>query len=68
MSSSGTKLSRRNVFVGAATAGALGTAATLLPRTAQPPGTTPEAKPAPERGGGYRVTDHVLRYYDTTRT
>jgi len=45
----------------------LAAAASLLP-TAQ--GTTePEAaaRPTPERGGGYSLTDHVKQYYKTTR-
>ena len=25
------------------------------------------AKPAPDKGGGYQVTQHVLDYYQTTR-
>jgi hypothetical protein len=24
-------------------------------------------KPAPEKGGGYQLTEHVLRYYQTTK-
>jgi hypothetical protein len=28
---------------------------------------TAAAKPAPEQGGGYQVTQHVLDYYQTTR-
>ena len=26
----------------------------------------PQAKEPPERGGGYHVTEHVKRYYQTT--
>ena len=26
-----------------------------------------KAKTAPEKGGGYSLTDHVQRYYKTTR-
>jgi hypothetical protein len=26
-----------------------------------------EVKPAPERGGGYSLSEHVKRYYKTTR-
>jgi hypothetical protein len=27
----------------------------------------PEPKPAPEKGGGYSLSEHVKRYYKTTR-
>ena len=27
----------------------------------------PEPKPAPTRGGGYSLSDHVQQYYKTTR-
>lgn len=59
-------VSRRTLFAGAGTAGAVAAAATLLP------GITPQAEPAPQakeppaRGGGYHVTDHVKRYYRST--
>jgi len=68
MSQAKAKLSRRTLFAGAGTAGALVAAATVLPRVVEQPAAIPEAKPAPERGGGYQLTDHVLRYYKTTRT
>jgi hypothetical protein len=67
MSQPGNKLSRRTIFTGAATAGALGAATALLPRTGQPPTTATPPQPAPEGGGGYQVSDHVLKYYKTTR-
>lgn len=67
MSQSHSKLSRRTLFAGAGTAGALAAAATLLPRAAQQPETVAaEPKPAPEKGGGYQLTEHVKRYYKTT--
>lgn len=61
------KLSRRTVFAGAGTAGALAAAAALLPKApadAPPVATKPEGDDAK---GGYQVTQHVLRYYQTTR-
>jgi hypothetical protein len=62
------RLSRRQVFAGAGTAGALAAVAAVAP-LAEPQSKEqqPEAAPAPEKGGGYRVTQHVLRYYQTTR-
>ena len=60
-------LSRRKVFAGAGTAGALAAAAVVLPlgRTAEPVALA--VKAVPEKGGGYQVTQHVLDYYQTTR-
>ena len=68
MSQPKSKLSRRTLFAGAGTAGALAAAATVLPRVVQEAESLPESKPAPpERGGGYQLTDHVKHYYKTTR-
>jgi hypothetical protein len=39
----------------------------VLPRVAGQEAPPAESKPAPERGGGYQLTDHVQRYYKTTR-
>lgn len=59
------KLSRRTLFVGAGTAGALTAAATLLPGALQET-PAPVAKQPPAKGGGYHVTEHVKRYYRST--
>jgi len=61
-----TPLSRRSLFAGAGTAGALAAAAAVLPlqRETQP---VVAAKPAPEAGGGYQLTAHVQRYYQTAK-
>ncbi|MBX3607052.1 MAG: twin-arginine translocation signal domain-containing protein [Piscinibacter sp.] len=61
------KLSRRHVFAGAGTAGALAAVAAVLPRPAESPQAKSEPQPAPERGGGYQATQHVLHYYQTAR-
>ena len=61
------QLSRRRLFAGAGAAGALAGAAVLLPRGPQPEAVAELPMPAPEAGGGYRVTPHVLRYYQTTK-
>lgn len=68
MSLNKSPLSRRRLFAGAGTAGALAAAATVLPlqRETTPVADTP-AKPAPEAGGGYQLTAHVQRYYQTTK-
>lgn len=61
------RLSRRTLFAGASTVGALAAAATVLPRvTAEAPAAA-EVKPAPTKGGGYSLTAHVKQYYQTTR-
>ncbi|HWI82825.1 formate dehydrogenase [Ramlibacter sp.] len=60
-------LSRRTVFAGAGTAGALAAAASLLPAAGEPQDQPAQAKAPPARGGGYQLTEHVKRYYQTTR-
>ena len=60
------RLSRRQLFAGAGTAGAVAAAASLLPGAVQPPVATPETREPPARGGGYHVTEHVKRYYKST--
>jgi cysteine synthase len=61
-------LKRRTLFAGASTVGALAAAATLLPRVApEAPAMAAEPKPAPTKGGGYSLSDHVKQYYQTTR-
>jgi hypothetical protein len=63
-----TKLGRRQVIAGAGAAGALAAAAVALkPATQGVPTPEPTAPPKPDEGGGYRVTAHVLRYYQTTK-
>jgi len=66
MSQPKSKLSRRTLFAGAGTAGALAAAATLLPGAVQETAATPQPKEPPARGGGYQLTEHVKRYYQTT--
>ena len=67
MSESQAKPSSRGFMLGAAVAGAATAAVVTLPKT---PSTeipvTETAPPAPANGGGYRVTEHVKRYYKTT--
>jgi len=67
-SQTGSKLSRRTLFAGAGTVGALAAAASLLPGAQQAPETAePDRREPPERGGGYALSEHVKRYYRTTR-
>lgn len=61
-----TTLGRRKLLGAAGTTGALAAAVTLLARRDDEP--VAEAKSAaPARGGGYRLSEHVLRYYETTK-
>jgi len=66
MPSSRSKLSRRTLFAGAGTAGALAAAVSVLPSMrAVPQAATPEPRAKPEKGGGYALSDHVKQYYKT---
>jgi hypothetical protein len=60
-------LSRRTLFAGATTAGALAAATTLVARTPAVEPVAAQPRPAPEKGGGYSLSDHVRQYYQTTR-
>ena len=60
-------LNRRTLFAGAGTLGAVAAAATLLPGTAAEQAEAAAPLPKPERGGGYTLSEHVKRYYQTTR-
>jgi hypothetical protein len=60
-------LSRRGVLMGAGAAGAVAVAAGAIAHApkATPVAAAPEA--APEQGGGYRLSEHVKRYYQTAK-
>jgi len=60
-------ISRRRIFKTAGVAGALAAVAAAVPLVRREPEAA-AAKPAPQGSAGYRVTEHVLRYYETTRT
>jgi len=62
-------LQRRKMLGVAGTTGALAVAATVAAkRQGEPQAPAPgEGAGAPLKGGGYRVTDHVLRYYRTAK-
>jgi hypothetical protein len=63
-----TPLSRRRLFAGAGTAAALAATAVALPLSREAAvAAKVEPKPAPEAGGGYQLTDHVKRYYQTAK-
>ncbi len=60
-------LRRRSLFAGAGVVGAAAAATALLPSVQPEAPVAQEPKPAPARGGGYSLTDHVQHYYKTTR-
>lgn len=67
MSQPQSKLSRRSLFAGASTVGALAAVAAVVPMAGTDTAQAPQApKPPPERGGGYQLTEHVRQYYKTT--
>lgn len=67
MQDSQSKPSRRGFFLGAAATGAAAAAIVALPGAQIAETAQQEPKPAPEKGGGYSLTEHVKRYYKTTR-
>ena len=62
------KHSRRSLFAGAATVGAVAAVTSVLPKVVATQAAPAVAElPKPERGGGYSLSAHVQRYYQTTR-
>jgi hypothetical protein len=66
--SSESPIARRQLLAAAGTTGALAAAATVLaPHTETPATEVTALKAELEQGGGYQVTAHVLRYYQTAK-
>lgn len=65
MSNEQTTASRRGFFLSTSALGATAVAATWV-KTQAPEAMVAVPKPAPERGGGYSLSEHVKRYYKTT--
>lgn len=59
------KLSRRTLFAGAGSAGALAAAVSVMPSLESVPQETAQRQDKPKRGGGYALSEHVKRYYKT---
>ncbi len=59
--------SRRGFFMGAAATGAAVAAVTAMPGLSTPSADLNKLPPAPENGGGYSLSEHVKRYYQTAR-
>ncbi len=66
MSQPPSKLSRRTLFAGAGTVGAVAAAASLVPAVREAEPTPVIAQEPPARGGGYQLTERVKQYYKTT--
>lgn len=60
------QLGRRSLLGAAGSTGALAAAATLLAKRPAEPVATAKAE-APAAASGYRLSEHVLRYYETTK-
>ncbi len=58
--------SRRGLLFGTAAVGAVAATVAALPAIKATEVTAALPKPAPEKGGGYSVSDHVKHYYRTT--
>ncbi len=65
MQNNSSKASRRGFFL-TATAASAAVAAVSLIKSPAPAAITEVLKPAPERGGGYTLSEHVKQYYKTT--
>jgi hypothetical protein len=59
--------SRRGFFMGAAAASAAVAAVSVMPGVNVPEAAVKALPPAPENGGGYSLSEHVKRYYQTAR-
>jgi hypothetical protein len=67
-SSNPNPLSRRRWFAGAGAVGAVAAVAVVAPRVAVQPQEAAASSPSDaQRGGGYKLSEHVKRYYQTTR-
>ena len=66
-SSPSNSLSRRRWFAGAGAVGAVAAVAVVAPKVAVQ--TEEAAAPAkvPAKGGGYKLSEHIKQYYQTTR-
>jgi hypothetical protein len=62
-------LQRRKLLGAAGTTGVLAAAATVLATRQDEPTVVDGAQSgtAPAKGGGYRLTEHVMRYYQTAK-
>lgn len=59
---------RRSFLKGAAALGGGAAASLILPSVAQAAEAAPASEREPGKSAGYRVTDHVVRYYETLKS
>ena len=59
-------LSRRRLFAGATGLGAVAAVASMVPLASVDSPVVTLPKPAPLKGGGYTLSEHVKQYYKTT--
>ncbi len=62
------RIGRRGLVAGAGVAGVAALAAAALARRGAEAPPLDQVKPARVAGEGYRETEHVLRYYESTRS
>lgn len=63
------RLSRRVLFAGAGTVGAIAAVSAVVPLSrTESAASEPTPRKPPARGGGYVLSEHVKRYYRTART
>jgi hypothetical protein len=67
VASDGQAIKRRNWVLGAGAVGAAALAVKALPAAAPIASVAAAAKTAVDTSGGYQLTAHVQRYYDTAR-
>jgi hypothetical protein len=60
-------LKRRGLLIGAGAAGAAALAVKVMPGAAPVTAAAMAATTVVDTAGGYQLTPHVLRYYETTR-
>ena len=65
MKNNASKTSRRGFFL-TATAASAAVASVSMLKSPTPVAIAEALKPAPERGGGYTLSEHVKQYYKTT--
>jgi hypothetical protein len=55
------------VLIGAGAAGAAAVAATAIPQAPKADAVAAAPAAVPDQGGGYRLSPHVMRYYQTAK-
>ncbi len=61
------QVSRRRLFAGAGAVGAIAAAAAVLPLARQSEEPVESAKTDEDKAEGYRLTEHIRRYYETAK-